>query len=52
MTEENHKKTLLRLVGHGIWTRNLPNARLVRYLGAISLGSKLFHDHLKNLLSH
>ena len=38
MTEENHEKTLVRLVGTGIRTRDLPNASLVRYHGATSLG--------------
>ena len=38
MTEENHEKTSVRLVGTGIWTRDLPNASLVRYHGATSLG--------------
>ena len=39
MIEENHeKKTPVRLVGTGIWTRDLPNAYLVRYHGATSLG--------------
>ena len=32
------KKTPVRLVGTGIWTRDLPNASLVRYHGATSLG--------------
>ena len=31
-------KTSSRLAGHGIWTRDLPNASLVRYHGATSLG--------------
>ena len=39
MTEENHEKTSVRLVGTGIRTRYLPNASLVRYHGATSLGS-------------
>ena len=44
MTEENHEKTPVRLVGTGIWTRDLPNASLVRYHEATSLGkSKLWH---------
>ena len=38
MIEENHEKTSVRLVGTGIRTRDLPNARLVRYHGATSLG--------------
>ena len=38
MIEENHEKTSVRLVGTGIWTRDLPNASLVRYHGATSLG--------------
>ena len=31
-------KTSTRLVGHDIWTRDLPNASLVRYHGATLLG--------------
>ena len=38
MIEENHEKTSVRLVGTGIWTRDIPNASLVRYHGATSLG--------------
>ena len=38
MIEENHEKTSVRLVGIEIWTRDLPNASLVRYHGATSLG--------------
>ena len=38
MIEENHENTSARLVGTGIWTRDLPNASLVRYHGATSLG--------------
>ena len=43
MIEENHEKTTIRLVGTGIWTRDLPNASLVRYHGATSLGNKYIH---------
>ena len=39
MTEENHERNPVRLVGTGIRTRDLPNASLVRYHGATSLGS-------------
>ena len=39
MTEENHEKTPVRLVGTGIRTQDLPNASLVRYHGATSLGA-------------
>ena len=39
MIEENQEKTSVRLVGTGIWTRDLPNSSLVRYHGAISLGN-------------
>ena len=39
MSEENHEKTSVRLVGTRIWTRDLPNASLVRYHGATSLSS-------------
>ena len=42
MIEENHEKTLVTLVGTGIWTRDLPNASLVRYHGATSLGANPF----------
>ena len=35
-------KTSTRLAGHGIWTRDLPNASLVRYHGATSLGKEDF----------
>ena len=35
------KKTPIRLVGTGIWTRDLPNASLVPYHGATSLGKIL-----------
>ena len=33
----------VKLVGTGIWTRGLPNASLVRYHGATSLGALLFY---------
>ena len=36
------KKNPVRLVGTGIWTRDLPNASLVGYHGAISLGKFFF----------
>ena len=39
MIEENHEKPSIRLVGTGIRTRDLPNASLVRYHEATSLGS-------------
>ena len=39
MTEENHEKTPVRLVDTGIRTQDIPNASLVRYHGATSLGS-------------
>ena len=39
MTEKNHEKTPVRLVGTGIRNRDLPNASLVRYHGATSLGN-------------
>ena len=32
------EKTSVRLAGHGIWTRDLPKASLVRYHEATSLG--------------
>ena len=38
MIEENHEKTPDGLVGTGTRTRDLPNASLVRYHGATSLG--------------
>ena len=40
MTEENHEKTPVRLAGTGIRTRDLPNASLMRYHGATSLGKE------------
>ena len=43
------KITSTRLAGHGIWTRDLPNASLVRYHGATSLG-KLNFSHYWRLL--
>ena len=42
MTEENHEKTPVRLVGTGIRTRDLPNVSLVRYHGATSLSFMIF----------
>ena len=39
MIEENHEKTSVRLGGTGIWTQDLPNASLMRYHGATSLGA-------------
>ena len=42
MTKENHEKTPVSLVGTGIRTRDLPNASLVRYHGATSLGYNNF----------
>ena len=39
MSEENQEKTPVRLDGTGIRTRDLPNASLVRYHGATSLGN-------------
>ena len=42
MTEENHEKPPVRLVGTGIRTRDLPNASLVHYHGATSLGKNAF----------
>ena len=38
LTEEDHEKTPVWLVSTGIRTRDLPNASLVRYHGATSLG--------------
>ena len=38
MTEENNEKPPVRLVDTEIRTRDLPNASLVRYHGATSLG--------------
>ena len=35
-------KTSTRLAGHGIWTRELPNANLVLYHGSTSLGYATF----------
>ena len=46
MIEEKHEKIPVRLVGTAIWTRDLPNASLVRYHGATSLGTPYpFCDH-------
>ena len=42
MIEENYEKNSIMLVGTGIWTRDLPNASLVRYHGATSLGHKCY----------
>ena len=42
MTEENHEKTTVQVVGTGIRTRDLPNASLVGYHGATSLGEQRF----------
>ena len=39
MIEEIHEKTSVRLVGTGIWTRDLSNESLVRYHGATSLSN-------------
>ena len=46
MIEENHEKTSVRLVGTGIWTRDLPDASLVRYHGATSLGKRELTKHV------
>ena len=46
MTEKNHEKPPVKLVGTGIWTRDLPNASLVRYHGATSLGTCKFYNNL------
>ena len=43
MTEENHEKTPVRLVGTGIRNRNLPNVSLVRHHGATSPGNLSFY---------
>ena len=43
MTEENHEKTPVSVVGTGIRTRDLPNASLVRYHGATSLGLFIYY---------
>ena len=48
MIEENHEKTSVRLAGTGIWTRDLPNASLVRYHGATSLGYKILKYTIKS----
>ena len=37
MIEEYHEKNPIRLIGTGIWTRDLQIASLVRYHGATSL---------------
>ena len=43
--------TLTRLAGHGIWTRDLPNASLVRYHGATSLGNTASYNILWNIIN-
>ena len=48
MIEENDEKTPVRLVGTGIRTRDLPNASLVRYHGATSLGTRWYALYLMN----
>ena len=50
MTEKNHEKTPVRLVGTGIRTRDLPNASLVRYHGATSLGKAFILSLIKTFL--
>ena len=46
------KKTPIRLVGTGIWTRDLPNASLERYHGASSLGiDVILQFHLSVIVS-
>ena len=55
MIGENHEKTPVRLVGAGIRTRDLPNASLVRYHLATSLGSIIlesFHNAVLQLDKH
>ena len=51
MIEQNHEKTPVRLVGTGIRTQDLPNASLVRYHGAISLGDFIFIVNINVLKS-
>ena len=46
---ETTKKTSVRLVGTGIWTRDLPNASLVRYHAAISLGYISYCSFIKSM---
>ena len=49
MIEENHEKTPVRLVATGIRNRDLPNASLVRYHGATSLGKQvIFLNDVEN----
>ena len=58
MTEKNHEKNPVRLIGTGIWTQDLPNASLVRYHRAISLSSwilvnfstEVFHKTMKIMI--
>ena len=52
MIEENHEKTSVRLVGTGIWTQDLPNASLVRYHGATSLGYCVLYLHICYIKFH
>ena len=47
MIEENHEKTRVRLVGTGIWTKDVPNASLMHYHRATLLSdTMLFPDLL------
>ena len=48
MIEENHEKTSAGLVGTGIWTRDLPNASLLRYHGATSVGPEKICNEIKH----
>ena len=50
MIEENHEKTSVRFVDTGIWTRDLPNASLVRYHGATSLGNSSLVERGRSLM--
>ena len=44
---ENYEKTPVRLVGTGIWTKDLPNSSLVRYHGATSLGEQILKTYIR-----
>ena len=43
-------KKPVRLVGTGIWTRGLPNASLVRYHGATSLGELRYYEAMSHTI--
>ena len=48
---EEITKNLKQVCRHEIWTRDLPNARLVRYHGAISLSNYYVSRTVKNVFN-